>query len=65
MFFEAAMWIKDSYTTNLEGDLNHQRDKISDLENQQASSKTHQNLLDWNNAYCSFMLRFSLLCFLF
>ena len=39
------MWIKGPYTTQLEGDLNHQRDKISDLENQQASSKTHQNLL--------------------
>ena len=39
------MWVKGAYTTQLEGDLNHQRDKISDLENQQASSKTHQNLL--------------------
>lgn len=39
------MWVKGAYTQTLEGDLNHQRDKISDLENQQASSKTHQNLL--------------------
>mgnify|MGYP006141217079 CR=1 FL=1 len=39
------MWIKDSYTKQLEGDLDHQRDSINDLQNQRSSSIAHQNLL--------------------
>lgn len=39
------MWIKDSYTKQIESDLDHQRDTINDLHNQHSNSRVHQNLL--------------------
>lgn len=39
------MWIKDSYTKQIEGDLEQQKDTVNQLQNQHSSSRVHQNLL--------------------